>query len=264
MTALEPRSAGPFWERLGPAIDTAFGRPRAVLVASAHTLARVPTLFAAARHEAVHDFGGFPEPLYRLRYPAPGAPELASETAALLGAAGLPAEISGQSGLDHGIWIPLRSIYPQGDVPVLPLAWNPHASPSELMALGHALQRLCADGVLVVGSGAITHNLRLWAGGRDPVDAPERAESASFREWMHEKAEAADWTALADYRRLAPSATFMHPTDEHLLPWFIAAGAAGAAPAGRRLHASVDFGHLGMDSYAFGAGANRLAHALEH
>jgi len=262
MTALEPRTAGPFWERLGPAIDAAFGRPRAILVASAHTLARTPTLYAAARHEAVHDFGGFPEALYRLRYPAPGAPELAGVAAAMLRAAGLPAEVSDQGGLDHGIWIPLRRVYPLGDVPVLPMAWNPGASPAQLIALGAALERLSSEGVLVVGSGAITHNLRLWAGGRDPVDAPERAESAAFRDWMCARAEAADWAALRDYRRLAPSAALMHPSDEHLLPWFIAAGAAGETPVGLRLHASVDFGHLGMDTYAFGAGAPLLAQAL--
>lgn len=259
MTALEPGAAGPFWQRLGAAIDAAAGRPRAILAISAHTLAREPLLLAAAQHHTVHDFSGFPEPLYRLRYDAPGAPDLARQVAALLHAAGLPAQTSDCGGLDHGIWAPLRFAWPGADIPVLPLAFAPDWRPAQLYALGQALAPLAGDGVLVYGTGSITHNLRLVFGGSRPaLDAPEIPESAAFRSWFAHRAAAADWPALLDYRAQAPHAALMHPTDEHLLPFYVAAGAAGPAASARRLHASLTYGCLGMDAYAFGDAARGL------
>ena len=121
MTALEPREAGAFMQRLGVAIDKTFGRPKAILAICAHTLGRQPYLLAAAQHQAVYDFGGFPEELYRLQYNAPGAPELATRVQTLMTAAEQPLHRVEEGGLDHGIWTPLRYMYPQADVPVLPL-----------------------------------------------------------------------------------------------------------------------------------------------
>ena len=263
MTALEPGAAGAFMQRLGPAIDAAFGRPRAVLAISAHTLTREPVLLAGARHEAVYDFSGFPDALYRLRYDAPGAPALAPRVRQLLAGAGFSAHVVDEGGLDHGIWTPLRYAYPQADVPVLPLGFPPDWTPERLLALGHALAPLTGEGVLVVGSGSLTHNLRLLFGAsRPPVEAPEIAPSAEFRAWVAEHAAKADWAALNDYRRQAPHAALMHPTDEHWLPWYPAAGAAGVGAAGLRLHASVTHGCLAMDAYAFGPQAARLQQAL--
>lgn len=265
MTALEPGATGAFWARLGPAITQTFGPPRAILAISAHSLSREPVLLAAARHEAVHDFGGFPADLYTLRYPAPGLPVLAREVAEHLRAAGLPVHLEPDGGLDHGIWVPLRQMFPAGDVPVLPLAWPPQWTPDRLLALGRALAPLAAAGVLVLGSGSITHNLRLFMQSHRDVEAPEREESAALRGWFADHLARADWAPLRDYRAQAPHAAFMHPTDEHLLPLYVAAGAAGPAepgPVGIRLHASVTYGHLGMDVYAFGPQAPRLAQAL--
>lgn len=260
MTALDGGPAGQYWRDLGPATTAAFGKPKAILVVSAHSLTREPVLLAAERHEAVYDFGGFPDALYQLRYDAPGAPALAQRVAGLLAAAGLPAHVVNEGGLDHGIWTPLRSMYPDADIPVLPLAWPPNWSPAQLFALGQALSPLASEGVLIIGSGAMTHNLRLWAGGRGPIDAPEHPESAAFRNWFLDHTVAHDWPALFDYRARAPHAAHMHPTDEHLLPFFVAAGAAGSpdAPAAR-VHASVTWGHLAMDVYAFGPGGQALA-----
>lgn len=265
MTALEPREAGGFMQRLGPAIDSTFGRPTAVLALSAHSLAREPVLLAAPQHEAVYDFGGFPPELYALRYDAPGAPALAPRVAQLLSSAGLPVHRVEQGGLDHGIWTPLRYMYPAADVPVLPLAFPPDWSPARLLALGTALAPLAAQGVLVMGSGSLTHNLRMVFGGgtRPALGAPEIPESAAFRAWVHERAAAADLPALLDYRRAAPHAALMHPTDEHWLPWYPAHGAGGGDRPGLRLHHSLTFGCLAMDSYAFGAQAGRLAQALQ-
>lgn len=261
MTALEPREAGAFMQRLGPAIDAKFGRPRAILAISAHSTAGEPTLLAGPQHHAVYDFGGFPPELYKLVYDAPGAPALAEEVAALLLQAGIKARSLTQGGLDHGIWTPLRYIYPRGDVPVLPLAFVPTQSPAQQFALGAALTSLASSGVLVIGSGSITHNLRMLFAGtsRPAIDAPEIPESSAFRNWVHERSLARDWSALLDYRSQAPHAELMHPTDEHWLPWYVAAGAGGTEHAPRRLHASLTFGCLGMDAYAFGPDAARLA-----
>ncbi|MCP5287383.1 MAG: dioxygenase [Burkholderiaceae bacterium] len=261
MTALDPREAGAFMQRLGPAIDRAFGRPTAVLAVSAHTLARRHVLLAGARHEAVYDFGGFPDALYRLRYDAPGAPALAPRVAALMDAAGLPVQTLDAGGLDHGIWTPLRYLYPDADVPVLPLSFSPHDSPAALMALGRALAPLADEGVLVIGSGSLTHNLRLiyGPGGQPAIEAPETAETAAFRRWVAERSAARDWAALRDYRQRAPYAAHMHPTDEHWLPFYVAAGAGGESATPQRLHASLTYGVLAMDLYAFGPNAATLA-----
>jgi len=286
MTALEPGAAGVFWQSLGPAIESAFGRPKAIVAVSAHSPSRrraaprrlgAPTggrseatwgpsspevvLLAAPRHEAVYDFGGFDPKLYTLRYDAPGAPALAPRVQRLLAGAGIASHVVDDGGLDHGIWTPLRYMFPAADIPVLPLAWVPTDPPSRQFALGQALRPLADEGVLVLGTGSITHNLRLFASGRLPPDAPEIAESRAFRDWWHEHAIARDWEALFDYRQRAPHAAHMHPTDEHLLPWFVAAGAGGRDAAPRRLHASVTYGMLGMDAYAFGPEAATLTSA---
>lgn len=259
MIALDPREAGAFMRRLGPAIDARFGRPRAILSLSAHTGTTLPTLLAAPRHEAVYDFGDFDPRLNRMRYDAPGAPDLAPEALALLERAGIAARSVDAGGLDHGAWTSLRYIYPGADVPVLPLAWSPRQSPAEQLALGEALAPLAREGVLVFASGSITHNLRrVFAGGRVAVDSPEAADVREFRDWFAARSAARDWPSLLDYRRQAPHAVGMHPTDEHLLPWYIAAGAGGRDAVPLRLHDSVTYGVLGMDAYAFGEGAAAL------
>lgn len=261
MIALEPGAAGAFMQRLGPAIDATFGRPKAIVAVSAHTAARAPVLLAGAKHEAVYDFGNFDPKLFTLRYDAPGAPALAERVGALLQSAGLASHTLDQGGLDHGHWTALRYIYPDADIPILPLAFVPMQSPAEQFALGAALAPLRRDGVLVFASGSITHNLRrvFSTGMRGPVDAKEIPESTAFRRWIADRSAERDWDALFDYRARAPHAVDMHPTDEHLLPWFVAAGAGGRETAPLRLHESVTYGCLGMDAYAFGPNAARLA-----
>jgi 4,5-DOPA dioxygenase extradiol len=255
MIALEPGAAGAFLKQLGPAIDAAFDRPKAILMLSAHTLAREPVALAAARHEAVYDFGNFDPRLFSLRYDAPGAPALADRVAALTKAHRLP-----QGGLDHGIWTALMYLYPQADVPVLPLAWSPRESPAALFAFGQSLAALADEGVLIVSTGSITHNLRrVFENGLHDSGQAEIAESKAFRTWMAERSAARDWDSLFNYRALAPHAVDMHPSDEHLLPWYIAAGAGGREAAPRRLHESVTHGVLGMDTYAFGPNAKALS-----
>jgi 4,5-DOPA dioxygenase extradiol len=183
----------------------------------------------------------------------------------LLQAAGIAARSVPEGGLDHGAWTALRYIYPQADIPIVPRAFVPSDAPAQQFALGAALAPLARDGVLVLGSGSITHNLRrvFRGGGLHPERSqPEIPESAAFRQWIADRSAARDWDALFAYRGQAPFAVDMHPTDEHLLPWYVAAGAGGRSDAPIRLHDSATMGSLGMDAYAFGPSAEALAEAL--
>ena len=195
MIALEPGAAGAFMQRLGPAIDAVFGRPKAIVTVSAHTAARVPVVLAAPRHEAIYDFGGFDPKLLTLRYDAPGDPALAARMLKLLQQAGIDAQRVDQGGLDHGAWTALRFIYPDADIPIVPLAFVPDDSPAAQFRLGEALRPLTEDGVLVVGSGSITHNLRrLFVNGLRPrTDQPELADNAAFRHWIAERVIDGTW-----------------------------------------------------------------------
>jgi 4,5-DOPA dioxygenase extradiol len=263
MLALQPGATGPFLQRLGRAIDARFGRPRAIVAVSPHTAGREPVVHGSAEHHAVHDFSGFPEALYRLRYAPPGAPDLARRVQRLLAADGLATAMSDEAGLDHGIWSVLRFAWPEADVPVLPIALTPHQTPAAQWTLGAALAPLRDEGVLVLGSGSATHNLGLIFGAARPaVDAPEIPESRAFRDWIARRVQAGDREALLDYRARAPHAAFMHPSDEHWLPFYIAAGAGGLHTPGVRLHDDVTYGCLGMDTYAFGDAAAGLQQAL--
>lgn len=256
MTALDGGAAGAFLRSLGPELLKRTGRPRAILAVSAHTLINGPAgglvLLGGARHQALYDFGGFDPKLRTLRYDAPGAPDLAAQVAGHLRQRQWALEVEPAAGLDHGIWTPLLHAFPQADIPVLPLAWSPRTSPAELMRLGRDLAPLADQGVLILASGSITHNLRLFMQNPQPQDAPERPESREFRHWWAARTEAADWPALQDWARLAPHGALMHPTDEHLLPFFVAAGVGQARGAkGRRLHESAQHAVIGMDTYAF-------------
>lgn len=270
MIAIEPSPTQNFLKALGPAIERTAGRPRAVLVMSAHTMARGAVLLGSARHHTIHDFGGFPPALYELRYDAPGDPLLAKQAQACLAQAGFEVPVLDEGGLDHGIWTALMHLWPQADIPVVPLSLPATATPESLWRMGQALKGLPPD-IQVIGTGSLTHNLRrVFQSGRlqaGLVNLPEDPESAAFRQWVFEHATAGDWPALWDYRRLAPYAVEMHPTDEHWRPFYLAAGMgatqAQAEPgAAVRLHQAVEFGCLALDAYAFGPGAGALAHTL--
>lgn len=245
MTALRPGLSG---ERLTE-LAAAMVRPRAIVMASAHWLSREPSVGSAGQPETIHDFGGFPPALYQLRYPAPGDPALAARVKQLLDQAGLPARLDPQRGLDHGAWVPLRLLYPEADIPVVPLSIQPGLGPLHQYKLGQALASLRDEGVLVIGSGSITHNLHDLAAG---YSAERQAPYVKpFIDWIEQKLVAGEIDTLLDYRRLAPYAERAHPTDEHLLPLFVALGAAGAAFRARRIDAGIDLGLLAMDIYRF-------------
>ncbi len=246
MTALMDSPARHFLAGLGGLLP----RPKAILVASAHWETAVPTVNKVAQNATIHDFSGFPPALYALEYNAPGAPELALRIQHLLQASGFSPRLDTARGLDHGAWVPLLLAYPEADIPVLEISLQTQLGPAAHVALGAALTSLRADGVLVIGSGSFTHDLRRFRGGT-VLDALETADVVEFSDWMDARIMAGDVAALADYRRLAPHAADEHPTEEHLLPLHVAIGAAGANFQATRLHRSVEFGFLRMDTYAF-------------
>jgi len=232
-------------------LGATLGRPRAIVMVSAHWEADEVRVTAAERPGTIHDFFGFPAPLYDLRYPAPGAVELAHELVALLSAAGYGAEADPARGYDHGAWVPLSLMYPAADVPVLQVSINPERPPAYHWRLGRALGALRASGVLVIGSGSMTHNLQDFRRQRHDVDAPVEAYAQDFCEWFAGHLATGDLEALLAYRERAPAASRAHPSDEHLLPLYVALGAAGVSWSAERVHHGFMHGAIAMDCYLF-------------
>ena len=226
----------------------ALGRPKAVVAVSAHWETTEPTVSAAKRPETIHDFTGFPDALYRMKYPAPGAPELAIRAATLLSQAGVASRVDAERGLDHGAWVPLMLMYPDAGVPVLQLSIQPHRDPAHHFAVGRALAPLRDDGILVLGSGGAVHNLRALSWNRHGAPEPWAQD---FDDWLMEKIDGGAGDELLAYRVHAAGAVQAHPRDEHLLPLFVALGAGGAAAVGKRINAGFEHGSLSMAAFSF-------------
>ncbi|PWW04447.1 4,5-DOPA dioxygenase extradiol [Hoeflea marina] len=253
-TAIADTSAAAFLRRAAGDLP----RPKAIVVVSAHfEVSGGTAVLADAKPQTVHDFGGFQQELYEMQYPAPGDPGLATAIVDSLVAQGFHSQPVSGHGFDHGVWVPLKLMYPDADIPVVAVSVDPRAGPDYHLRLGHALAGLGRQGVLVIGSGSFTHNLReafvaLRQGNRDPAVQPWVTD---FVDWMNGRLAAGDSTALLDYRRQAPFAERNHPTDEHLLPLYAAMGAAGEAFIARQLHDSNEFGVLSMAMWRFDAAA---------
>lgn len=245
---IEPGETGIAWRKLGEQLP----KPSAILVISAHWDTPIPSVSRVPRPETIHDFYGFPAELYKLRYPAPGAPKLAQAAALALQQAGIPVQLDDTRGLDHGAWVPLSLIYPQADIPVTQLSLQADKDPAWHIALGGALRPLREQGVLIVGSGSITHNLRAIF--KHPQGEPVPEWVTEFCDWMAQRIEAGDLAALSTYRTLAPHAAQNHPTDEHLLPLFVALGAADKIGSAQHLNQVMTYGFLAMDAWLFDAG----------
>jgi len=243
--ALDPGHTGPALAALGRELP----RPEAILMVSAHWETVRPEASTAPRPETIHDFGGFPDELYRMTYRAPGAPDVARRAKELLDAAGIGADLDPRRGLDHGAWVPLRFLYPAADIPVTQLSIQPPLGPRHHYRVGEALRALREAGVLIIGSGSLTHNLHeLRMSGAGPAAEPY---ALAFQQWVYQAINANDIAGLLDYRRMAPQAVRAHPTDEHFLPLFVALGAAGSSVSARRVNDEITFGALAMDAYLF-------------
>lgn len=245
--AITDTAAHRFLAKLGRGLP----RPKAVLIVSAHWATRAPAVATSAQPPMIYDFGGFPRPLYDIVYPAPGAPDVARRARALLTAAGLPVAEDSARGYDHGVWVPLHIMFPEADVPVAQVSMQPTADARHHHGLGRALAPLRDEGVLIIASGSLTHNLRAIE--RDRIEGAAPPWVTRFVDWMHEKLEAGDRDAVLDAIDIAPHAEANHPYDDHLLPLFVALGAAGEDEPIRRLHTSYEYGVLAMDTYQFGA-----------
>ncbi len=244
--AIDPGQAGPALSALGQTLP----RPKAILVVSPHWSTREPRVATTARPETIHDFGGFPPALYQLQYPAPGAPDVAQRAIELLRAAGYAAEADARWGLDHGAWVPLLHLWPSADVPVFQVSLPARLDGPGAYAYGQALAPLADEGVLVIGSGSLTHNL--YEVRFDAPDADGEAYALAFADWIQQVVAARDHDRLQHTMALAPHAQRSHPTAEHLWPLMVAAGAAGADVPARRIDGGVTHGVLVMDAFCFG------------
>ena len=229
-------------------------RPRAILMVSAHWETPTPTLGGDENPKTIHDFYGFPDALYQLHYAAPGDPALAARAAELLDTAGFETRIHPRRGLDHGAWNPLILVYPQADIPVVQLSIQTARGPAHHLALGRALAPLRDEGVLIIGSGNTTHNLGDPRRAMAHVEPPD--DVRAFDDWLIEAVEDGRVEDLLNYRAITPTAAHQHPTEDHLLPLYVAMGAASngsnaQGAQGRLLHQSYCLAILAMSAFAF-------------
>lgn len=230
----------------------AFGseyRPEAILVVSAHWESGPPVrLSSASKHSLIYDFAGFPQELYELTYDAPGAPDVAARAAQILRGEGLSTVLDPSRGLDHGAWVPLRLMYPEGGIPVTEISLSRTRTPEELHRLGRLLQPLRSEGVLVLASGGIVHNLhRLdWESRTRPPESWAKA----FDDWFKAVLDRHEVAELFRYRTAAPYADLAVPTTEHFDPVFVTLGASSEADSLSHLYEGFEHGTLSMRSYA--------------
>ena len=230
-------------------IAAAMDTPRAIVVVSPHWETALPTVGTATQLQTIHDFGGFDPRLYDMQYPATGCPEVAAQVMAALQSAGLPVAQDAQRGLDHGAWIPLRQMFPDADIPVVPLSVQSHQGPEHAYRVGQALASLAEQNILIIASGNITHNLRDFMmvsmqGGATPPYVQ------TFADWIHTHMVERDVPGLLAYRQQV-SGQRAHPSDEHLLPLFTALGAAGADAQPEAFFRGISDHVIAMDGYTF-------------
>ena len=242
-------AAGDYGETLRR-FATRFPRPAAVVVVSAHWEAPGPVrVNAVKKPDLIYDFGGFPRALYELTYPASGSPWIAEVALTLLADVGIRAAREDRRGWDHGVWIPLRLLYPEADVPVVEVSLPVPRDPDAVLRIGAALAPLRRQNVLLLGSGGIVHNLRLARLDRETGPADDWARA--FDAWVRERVGARDSSALARYPELAPDAELAVPETEHFDPLLFAAGAAREDDRIEEIATGFQYSNLSLSSYAF-------------
>ena len=246
MFALEAGTTGPALTQWGQELRVQYPQLRGVVIMSPHWMTPGVQVMSNPAPETWHDFGGFPRALYQLQYPVPGSPGLAQEVLALLQQAGIAATPDAQRPLDHGAWVPLMHVLPEADVPVVQIALPAQADARAVYTLGQALQGLRDQGVLIMGSGSMTHNLREFFGGAQQA----AGYVVEFSRWVEMQIQAGAMESLFDWQERAPHALRAHPSDEHFLPLYFALGAGGPGAQARYLSREVMYGMLAMDAFA--------------
>lgn len=243
--SLHPSPARTFLTQLGNRL----GQPQAILMISAHWGTHQPTVSTVKQPDTIHDFWGFDRRLNAIDYQAKGAPQLADKVIQLFNNAGIKISTNSTRGFDHGAWNPLMLMYSDADIPVTQLSIQPNQTPEHHLQIGKILAPLRQEGVLIIASGSATHNLKMF--GKYPIDAPPPNWVTDFSQWLSKTLQQGDIQALLKYRQLAPYAKQNHPSQEHLLPLFVALGAGGESTNIVELHSSYTYGVLSMASYAF-------------
>jgi 4,5-DOPA dioxygenase extradiol len=231
--------------------------PKGILVISAHWEASHPTVSTATTLETIYDFSGFSPELYRMKYPAQGAPTLAKRVTALLSDAGLQGELNPNRGLDHGAWVPLTVMFPEADIPVTQLSLIRNGTTNMHFEIGKALAPLRDEGILILTSGAITHNFSWLNWHADGGEMPN-PKAQAFGDWVANQIAAHDDAGLINYRR-ATNGAEAHPTEEHFMPLFVALGATNA-DIPTRYRPRFTYDALSMDAYLW---ANSKSDLLE-
>jgi 4,5-DOPA dioxygenase extradiol len=251
MFALEHGTTAPALRAWAASMPTV---PRGIVIMSPHWMARSALVMTGAQPATWHDFGGFDPRLYEMQYPAAGDPALAQQVIALLQAAGIAAQGDAQRPFDHGAWVPLMHLFPEANIPVVQVALPVDYTPQSLMAMGVALASLREQGILLVGSGSMTHNLGEFMQTRPALADAAAPYAQEFARWIEQAVTSGDKTAMLAYRQQAPHAVRAHPTDEHFATIYFALGAAAwgsdAKPAVQYLSHEVMYKYLAMDAFA--------------
>ena len=247
--AVEPGLLGPQLNALGRQLTDI----KAVLVVSPHWQSGGVRVMSTVAPSTVHDFGGFPAALYTLQYPVSGQPDIAAEAARLLAAGGFPVAFDSQRGLDHGAWVPLMHLLPDAGVPVFQVSMPLALDTAGALRMGQLLAPLREQGVLILASGSMTHNLYEI----DRSGATEAPYAREFKDWVRAAVVADENDRVVQYRQHAPHAERAHPTEEHFLPLLVALGAHAAGETLQVLDGGITYGVLSMESYAWGMSAQQ-------
>ena len=223
-------------------------RPRGIVVISAHWSTSDLQMTGPSALETIHDYSGWPAKLYDIEYRASGAGWLNDRLASALDKAGHSIRMGSRMGLDHGAWVPLSLMYPKADIPIVQLSLLDFSSPEQHFIIGQALDGLRHDGVLILGSGGLVHNLDSLL----PEGSPPANWAQSFDEWLFDRLESRSLQKLFNFTSESELAHLAHPTNEHLMPLFVSMGAGWSDGFSRRVHQSFSYGNLSMTSYAFG------------
>lgn len=243
MMAVQDNACARFLEEYGKTL-----RPKAIIIFTAHWENRVTTISSVSgEYDTIYDFGGFPQELYEIRYPAKGSPELAERVASMLSVKGIASQFDAARGLDHGSWVPLSRMFPDAAIPVVQMSVNPFLPAEEQYRIGEALRGLDREDILIIGSGATVHNFRTL----NPHAKEPDAWAVAFDDWLVERMRGRDLDALFRCEEMAPNARLAVPRPEHFVPLYIAFGSGDPAGGVKEIHRSYEMGALSYLSLSF-------------